>query len=94
MSWKEEQKEKALEVLSLLITVILDLGLIIVSTYLLEQSKTILESIIGTSIDKAENWTFKIIYTISKFIIIAGFVLYAIDDILSHLISKYKKFKK
>jgi len=94
MSWKEDQIEKIKEISSLIITVILDLGLIIICTYLVKYAVGTLEKILGSSISDAENMTFRIIYMISKFVIIAGFILYAIDDILSHVIRKYKKFQK
>lgn len=94
MSWKEDQIEKVKEISSLIITLILDLGLIVICTYLLEYTRGIIEKVMGSPLNKADNWTFVIIYMISKFVIISGFVLYAIDDILSHVIRKYKKFLK
>jgi hypothetical protein len=94
MEWIEEQKEKFLVASSLLITVIIDLFLVIAVSSLLELSKYVLETyIFKQKLTNVDLLPFRWIYTISKVVIISGFIIYAIKDIISHIITTYKKLK-
>jgi len=94
MDWKEEQFEKFKEASSILITIFLDLGLIILVTFLLYKSTDIIEYIIGTDINDSENKTFKTVFVISKIVIIISFVIYVLQNIAVHVILNFKKIKE
>ena len=93
MSWLNEQKDKIEVASSLLITVIIDILLLITVSFLLHKSKFLLENFIFNSkIDKIDPISVTIYY-ISKAVIFCGFLIYAVNDIISHIIITYKKIK-
>ena len=94
MNWKEKQKEKISIALSLLITVTIDLLLVVIVSVLLEFTKFTLETyVFKQPLSDVDLLPFSWIYTISKVVIISGFVLYAINDIVAHIIHTYKSLK-
>lgn len=94
MNWKEKQKEKLSIAFSLLITVAIDLFLVVIVSALLELTKFALETyVFKQPLSDVDLLPFSWIYTISKVVIISGFVLYAINDIVGHMIHTFKSLK-
>jgi len=94
LSWIKEQKEKFEVASSLLITIIIDLSIVIIVSFLLKLSKYILEEFVyEKKFEQIEEVPLIMIYNISKIFIILSVVIYAIQDIIMHIIHAYKKVK-
>lgn len=95
MSWGSEQFDKVKEFGSLVITIILDSLLVLFVAWLTEFIKTLIESyIIHGKLDSSTHKELWVVYIISQIVVISVCIVYALMDILRHIIKAWKELRK